>query len=282
VADRLGIPRRAVAGFVGDGTLVRVDRATIIGRCLIERAATEPRFGHELLVRRLLRRYPECAASHESAAVLLGLPLLRLPPHPIGTRERGAWRGGGMRIRIAPLPPTHLTVVQGLSATGVPRTVADIARTLPFRDAVVVGDAALRRGVPRSVLAETIDECAGWADVGKARQAIGFLDGRSESALESVSRAIMHERDLPPPEIQITVEYSETIFYRLDFYWRAQRVIGEADGLSKYQTPDVLRAEKVRQEHLEQMDHNIVRWTFGEMVYQTDATIARIAAKVCR
>jgi very-short-patch-repair endonuclease len=92
----------------------------------------------------------------------------------------------------------------------------------------------------------------------------------------------MHERDLPPPEIQITVEYSETIFYRLDFYWRAQRVIGEADGLSKYQTPDVLRAEKVRQEHLEQMDHNIVRWTFGEMVYQTDATIARIAAKVCR
>jgi very-short-patch-repair endonuclease len=90
----------------------------------------------------------------------------------------------------------------------------------------------------------------------------------------------MHQRNRPPPEIQVTLGYSDAIFYRLDFYWRAQRVIGEADGLNKYQSPEVLRTEKIRQEHLEQMDHRIVRWTFGEMMHQTDATIARIARKL--
>jgi very-short-patch-repair endonuclease len=90
----------------------------------------------------------------------------------------------------------------------------------------------------------------------------------------------MRERDIPPPEIQITIGYSETVFYRLDFYWRAQRVVGEADGLNKYNKPEVLRAEKIRQEHLEQMDHTIVRWNFREMLFETDATIARLARKL--
>jgi len=228
----------------------------------------------------MLLRYPNAAASHESGAVVLGLPVLHLPPYVVGTRETGAWRGAGTRIRIAPLPTAHLTVVRDMRTTGLARTFADVARARLFRDAVVVGDAVLRRGVPRSVLAAMIDECAAWADVGKARAVVGFLDGRSESALESVSRAIMHEHRLPPPEIQVTVAYSETLFYRLDFYWRTQRVIGEADGLRKYQTPEVLRAEKIRQEHLEQLDYRIVRWTFGEMMVKTDATIGRIAEKL--
>jgi very-short-patch-repair endonuclease len=123
-----------------------------------------------------------------------------------------------------------------------------------------------------------IDECAAWADVGKARTAVDFLDQRSESPLESVSRAIIHERDLPPPETQITVRYSPAISYRLDFYWRAQRVIGEADGMDKYQAPEVLRAEKIRQENLERLGYKVVRWTWHEIVVDTGATMARLAA----
>jgi hypothetical protein len=125
-------------------------------------------------------------------------------------------------------------------------------------------------------LLNCFDECAAWADVGKARRALGFLDGRSESALESVSRVIMHERDLPPPEPQVVIDAGGATPYRLDFYWEEQRVVGEADGMMKYDAPAALRAEKVRQELLERLGLTVVRWTWREMLVETDDTIARL------
>jgi hypothetical protein len=100
-----------------------------------------------------------------------------------------------------------------------------------------------------------------------------------------VSRAIFRERGLPAPEPQyeITVD-GET--FRVDFYWKEHRTIGEADGRSKYsldpdKPPDeVAWLEKMREDKLRDADYRFVRWTYGQMLGRTDETIARIQRRL--
>jgi very-short-patch-repair endonuclease len=279
----LGLSRRKARALVGEGVLVRLRRGIVVGGCLVERSLSDRRLAHLIALQSLLLSYGDCVASHESAAILHGLPVLNLPTYVIGTRPSGAWRGGEtLRVRVAPLPADHVTVAAGQRCTTVARTVVDIARSESFRDAVVVGDAARRAGCDAALLRQVLDQCAGWADVGKARRALPFLDPRSESAFESASRAIIHERELPPPELQTEFVVSPGVTFRVDFFWRDQRVVGEADGLIKYDGPEVLRAEKVRQERLERLGLTVLRWTWREMLVDTDETIARIWGALVR
>jgi hypothetical protein len=234
-AAALGVSRRKVLALIADGAIERLRRGVVVGACTAERAAADRQLAHSIALQALLLTFAECHASHESAADALDLPVLDLPPYAIATREQGGWRGGiASRVRIAPLPPHHVTTAQGLRCTTAARTAIDIARSGTFRQAVVVGDAVLRNHCDRTTLSTVLGECSAWADVGKARLVLGFLDARSESALESVSRVIIHERELPPPEPQVVINVGQATSYRLDFYWKKQRVVGEADGMLKY------------------------------------------------
>lgn len=278
VASTFGLGRRRPAGLVDEGVLVRLRRGVVVGACLLERAAGDPRFAHLIRTRALLLVFADCAASHESGAIALGLPTLDVPSLVTATRESGAWRGGAeSRIRIAPLPDHHLVDANGIRCTSLERTVVDIARCGSLQESLVVGDAALRRpGVSPMDLARVLAECSVWADIEKARRALQWLDARSESPLESMSRGVFIERDFPLPELQVELMIDPLTTYRLDFFWRKYRVAGEADGMSKYTDPSVLRAEKVRQELIERFGITTVRWNYREMRYETDATLSRI------
>jgi very-short-patch-repair endonuclease len=62
-----------------------------------------------------------------------------------------------------------------------------------------------------------------------------------------------------------------TPYDRVDFLWKAERVIGEADGLLKYPNPEALHKEKQRQELLERLGYHIIRWTWNEVFRRPDA-----------
>jgi len=66
---------------------------------------------------------------------------LTLPPDKSWNRPAAT----GMRFYSAELPPSQVTRLYKLPITSVARTVVDLARTLPFKDAVVVADSALSR-----------------------------------------------------------------------------------------------------------------------------------------
>ena len=285
-AATLGVTAHVMRRLISEGVVVRMRRGVLVGACLLEHSRDDARLAHSLALQALQIAYPDAVASHESAVLRWGLPLLRMPAWPIVTRARGAWRGGdGGRVRVAPLPPHHVCAIAATGCTSLPRTVVDVARSLPFRDAVVVGDAALRRGCSVGELAAMLTDCAPWADLGGARRSIAFLDARAESPLESVSRAIFRERGLPAPELQyeITVDGED---FRVDFYWRRHRTIGEADGRSKYsldpdRRPDeVAWLEKLREDKLRDAGYRFVRWTYGQMLGRTDETLARIERRL--
>ena len=232
---------------------------------------------HALLVRAAVAELDASAVvSHFSAAALHGLPLWGPALDVVQvTRDRsrsGSRRGSCVHVYCAPLSPDEITVVDGVVCTTVAKTVADMARTLPFEHAVVTADAALRGGLGRPVLAEALRRVRGWPGAPVARRVAAFADARSESVGESRSRVAIALAGLPAPALQWAVRYGGTTA-RADFGWVAQRVVGEFDGKVKYgrllrpgqQPGDVVFAEKLREDSIRAQDWEMARWTWFDL-----------------
>ncbi|OYO23146.1 hypothetical protein CGZ93_06730 [Enemella dayhoffiae] len=213
--------------------------------------------------------------SHRSAAVLHGLPL------PPGLLRRvdllrdgvdGARRTPTAHHRRAPLPTDDRTVIEGLPVTGLARTVADLIRTLPFRDALAVLDVGLARGVTAAELGVRLKRRA----IGnpQARQLLELGDEASESPGESRCRATMALAGIPRPVCQFVVAdtWGREIA-RCDFAWPDLGLVGEFDGLTKYgrllkpgqSSNDAIRDERLREARIRNAGLWCVRWIDAEL-----------------
>lgn len=212
--------------------------------------------------------------SHTSAAVLWGLPVVGAPDervHLTFVGDSGGMSRGAICRHVVAVPPAE-EVVDGMRLTSVARTVADLGRTCGFLTGVVAGDAALRRGLVS--LGQIRAEVAA-ADRGRgvraARDVAAFVDGRSESPGESLSRVRIRELGLAPPTLQHVVTDARGFVGRVDFWWDEYGVIGEFDGRSKYgldadtsTAADRLWKEKVREDRLRATGAAVARWTWAE------------------
>jgi hypothetical protein len=121
--------------------------------------------------------------------------------------------------------------------------------------------------VSASALAEALADTRHRRGAAAGRRALRFADGRSESAGESVTRAIIHQLRLPPPLLQVRI-YSPngTFLGRVDLGYPELGVLFEFDGLVKYRKPfqpgqdatDVVVAEKLREERIRDMGYVVV------------------------
>jgi hypothetical protein len=269
--------------LVRSGDLVRLRRAVYATRAAVAWAAEDPRRRHALDVLAVTRSVGrDSVASHHSAAVMHGLDLLGSAPPEVVTLTRPLSRRGcrpradGILFHAAALPPEHVTKCWGALVTSVPRTVVDLARTLPFMDAVVVADSALRLGQARPPeLSRVADECGRWPGVARARRVIAFGDGRAESVLESCARVVFYERGLEAPELQVEFR-GEGFVYRGDFYWARYRTIAEADGMAKYEEPLRAREQIRRDRLLRDAGHKVVHFTWRELFETPEVVITRI------
>ena len=159
-----------------------------------------------------------------------------------------------------------MVTCRGVPLTSVPRTVIDLARTLPFAEGVAVADSALNaRLTSRPELSRVIADCPRWRGLQRARDVIAFSDARSESVLESLSRAVFHQFRLPPPDLQVWVGDDGDVIGRVDFLWRRYNTVGEADGALKYQTPSRARAQLERDARLRAAGYEVVHFTWPQI-----------------
>ncbi len=93
-------------------------------------------------------------------------------------------------------------------------------------------------------------------------QVLPLVDGRRESAAESLSFGHMALAGLPLPDVQVLLADEEGELY-VDFLWREAGLVGEVDGNLKYTTPDALVAERRRQRRVEACGLRVVRWEAG-------------------
>lgn len=223
---------------------------------------------------------PDLVVSHVSAAVLHGMDLWNIPldrVHQTVDRPQGGKRGRRRHLHAAPMRDDEVTVVDGVRCTRPARTVVDLARTVPFEQAVVVGDSALHKKiVTPDELADSLASAHHRSGINAARRAVAFLDGRSESVGESRSRVLMHRMRLPKPALQQWIRGKGDPIGRVDFRWECG-LIGEFDGLGKYRgqyrdgpaseddAADAVIAEKAREDLLRAEGFAVVRWVWREL-----------------
>lgn len=230
-----------------------------------------------LIIATLRQGHPGAVVSHGSSAVLHGPGVPRSAlgcVHLTRNRHGGGQRRAWLQVHGHLLPDEHVTEVDGIATTTLPRTVVDLACTLPLPDAVAVGDGALRLGATPLELASVLADVGARRGIATARRALELLDARSESYGESLSRVLMLERgftDLVPQ--QLIRDERGVVVARVDFAWPALGVIGEFDGRVKYGlglAPDqdpgtALWREKVREDLLRDLGWQVVRWTWADL-----------------
>lgn len=262
---------------------------------------------HEIECRAVAASSPNAVISHESAALLHGLPIGRtfhraVPGDRVQLTIPGQRRAKrtGHDVSGCLLPDSDVVTIDGLPVTSVARTAIDIARRQRLPDGLMAIDAASRllvaelmdpgmdlrfavhdeqlRREARHQLAAVCKPMAGWAGIGHARQGVKLSEPAMEGALETQSRWQIIQFDLPMPKFGWPLHGASGLRYWVDAWWEQFALIGEADGKLKYTDPDRLYAEKLREDDLRRRYPKFVRWPWHEVVPDPTPFIDKLRA----
>jgi predicted transcriptional regulator of viral defense system len=269
-----GVSTRRLRSLVSSGQLVKIRHGAYATNDVLGEAATDPGLRHALEVAAVrAARARRGVASHDSAAQLYGLGLLKKPPDgtvtmtvPPATRT-GTYTSPGVTTHTAELPDAHVARLYGMPVTTAARTVIDIARTSTFMEGVVVADSALQeRHTSKTELRRVMAWCERWPGIGQARKVVDFTDGLAESVLESCARVTFRDQGVPPPELQVHISGRDgRLIARVDFCWRRFHTIAEADGLLKYESGGKAIAELKRDRLLREAGYEVIHFTWQEL-----------------
>ena len=192
-------------------------------------------------------------------------------------------------LRRAGLTAADLRRHRGLLLTTDARTVVDLARELPLREAIVTVDHALRVATSRADLRLVLDRQFGWPGIRRARAAVAFGNPRSESALESIARVSFAAAGLPEPILQAQFwDGEQWLSERTDFWFPRFRTVVEADGLAKYEAATsserrrLLRQSFLRDQRLADRDVEIVHFGWEDAVLTPTQLAQRMQAAFAR
>jgi very-short-patch-repair endonuclease len=178
---------------------------------------------------------PGSVLSHRSAAELWemlepggGLPHVTVPHGSAPSRRREI-----MIHRSRTILETRTTLRDGIPVTMPSRTLADLGRVASAAVVRRARRAAEKRGLP-------LDD--------------GYVADRTESDLERDLLAICRRYGVPEPEVNVPIGP-----YRVDFVWRAQRLVVEVDGYVYHRGRQAMRDDNDRDLELELRGLRVVR-----------------------
>lgn len=226
--------------------------------------------------------------SHQSAAVVHGLPVLRSRLerlHALQLTPAGSGNRGDITVHAFSGDP-DIVVRDGLRVTSPARTVLDLARALPHGEALAAADAAIRpassldsvhgAGASMCSLSELADRAHAVADARGGRAAalvVDEADPRSGSLGESLARSLFLRLGAPRPELQTAHRDDCGLIGYSDFFWRDHGVVGEFDGRLKYGADnpaglppeEVVYREKRREDRLRRVMRHVFRFGWDEL-----------------
>lgn len=289
-----GLSAEEVERLLAHGVWVRIRRGTYATRDAWGELDGGQR--HRILSGAVVRVMgPPAVLGHESAAVLHGLPTWGMDLSAVhvvrGARGHGSRRQAGVMHHASQLPSEHVVEVDGVPVTSPARTIADLARELPFEPAVVVADACLHQELAtEDEIRDLMLWQSDWPGSRGAARALSFADALAESVLESRGRVRMANDRLPEPELQVDIlDEAGAFVARADFLIRRHSTVIEADGRLKYRAAtagrpleDVLWAEKRREDALRALGYEVVRFTWDDLAAAPELFRRRILAAFAR
>ncbi|MGV9858995.1 hypothetical protein ACWDTD_10120 [Gordonia sp. NPDC003425] len=270
-----GYADHEIRSAVRTGLLTALGHGVVIDSALLD--GTPEQRHRELSLAYGRRLPPGRALADASAAAVLQLPVWGLDTSRVTMAVSGAQTrsksSGATRI-ITDRRPESTVVVDGVPVVSPARVVIDIARREPREPAVVVGDAALHLGLCSVAdLANELDLIGGMTGAARARRVVAELDAASESVFESRSRILFADVGLPAPELQVELfDLLGNFIARVDFCWRERRVVGQADGMSKYDDgqgrKERLLSEKEQDDALLEAGHRPIHWYWKDLEHE--------------
>lgn len=227
--------------------------------------------GPDVRCRALRRVLPLPAAlSHRTALWALGLDLLGDGLDVTVPRGLHLERRPGVRMHSAALPDEELVEVGGLLVVSPARAVVDVARRESVPDAVGVGDAVLRSGLARAGdLDDALHRASGLRGCVGARAALGRVNGRSESPMESRLRVLLEDGRVGRVEAQVDLYDDGGHAARVDLLVEGLVVI-EFDGRAAHLSDAGFVRERSRQNRLLEAGCEVRRFTAAD-VYRRPA-----------
>jgi predicted transcriptional regulator of viral defense system len=257
------------------GRLVRIHRGAYVDPKAWERLGPEEQY--------LLRAKAAAEASrsrpvlsHETAAILWGIPRIRPVPakiHVLTSMAAGSRPEGPFQRHATGRFDVGIVDRGTYRLTGSSRTLIDCGAVVPFADAVVAFDWALHGTDEPTVLRGVLEALTRHLHPVRAQsrvlRALHFADAAAESPGESLSRVVLHQLGFPEPVLQQRFDDARGPIGRVDFWWPEFRIIGEFDGASKYleqrytggaKPARVLMEEKRRENRIRALGPGVVRW----------------------
>ncbi|MHB1010591.1 MAG: DUF559 domain-containing protein [Propionibacteriaceae bacterium] len=241
---------------------------------------------------------PEGVMSHQSAALVLGLPapgFARWHELPVAiTLPTGhSSRTRSTVHHVGPLPSHHVMLdEEGYRITTPARTAVDLAARLDLPEALVLLDGAARMicasyvSTPRrrdyttgayiTAARDLLSEAARTVRAGRLLDAVAVTLPCRESPAESLSAGHMILAGIPAPSFQAMLRTPRGTYFP-DFLWEDARLIGECDGAVKYTGAAAVVAEKEREQDLRDNGWRFVRWLPKEVMLEPALVMARIA-----
>jgi hypothetical protein len=217
--------------------------------------------------------WPDAVFSHESAAVLQGLPVFADPQtvHVLAGPQGTSRLIGGVRVHTGG-EARELRLLGALLVTSPVETAIDVSRSRHEVVGLSVADAVLRADPAQTVESLVARNESRPSSRGRrhARWALHRADAASETVLESVSRATIEWLGYPEPFLQQRF-LSPGAEDRCDFWWPGARLVGEADGDLKYDgrfgdATALLRDRRVRDARLRTQVRWVAHWAWSDVV----------------
>ena len=204
------------------------------------------------------------ALSHESAAQLWGFRPVATGPVTISVPSGRHPRRKGIRVHRR--QRIDATEKHRIPVTRPARTMLDVAGGLTERQL----ERAINE-VDRLDLATPDDlRRAAMAERSRAARLVRELLDRqtfllTDSELERRFIPIADRAGLSQPETQVPIQG-----HRVDFYFRAERLVVETDGLRYHRTPTQQKKDRVRDQELTAAGLRVLRFTHGQIRYESD------------
>jgi very-short-patch-repair endonuclease len=269
-----GLSSSALRRRVAAGRLERVAPGVL-------RVPGSPRTWRQRVLAGVLASGPSAAASHLTAAHLLGLEGCPRPvgrPHVSVVRPaRGA--AGPARIhRTGRRSPGDLGLVDAIPTTGVERTLLDLAADAPPSLVEAAVDGALRDGLTSMArLRGRIESDGGRGVAGSAllRSLLG-LGVRPESWLERQALRVLRAAGLPDPELQREVTDADGLIGRVDLAYAGGRVIVELAGHRTHATRRQRQTDHERANRLALEGVVVLQFTYEDVVERPAHVVALV------
>ena len=222
------------------------------------------------------------AVSHLAAAALL-----KIPGFPEGPVEIVRWRGRHHRLELATvhetswLPSSHLTVIDGIRCTSLARCIFDLCGAVhPKRAERALDNSLSQLGLTTDAAAEVTATMGRRGRPGTAlmrrlvaERGPGYVPPDSE--LEALYLAVADAYGVARPDQQVRLGGEETVG-RVDFYYRAAKLVVEADSRRHHETVLDREADIRRRAQLVAAGWRVIQVTWWQLVNEPEAVMAAI------